>query len=884
MDAELERLFYEALGIAPLARARFLDGACRDPELRREVESLLSADEAADGFLERPAFHFPDQRIGPYRLLRILGEGGTSTVYLAVRDDQYRQRVAIKVIKPGMDSRQILARFHQERQILASLSHPNIARLLDGGTTAAGHPYFVMEYVEGAPLDVHVAHLDLEARVELFRAVCQAVHYAHRNLVVHRDLKPSNILVRADGVPKLVDFGIAKLLNPELAGLGAEPTATLFRLMTPHYASPEQVQGKAVGVPSDVYSLGVILYKLVSGERPYEIDTGSLHEIERIVCEVNPPPPSQRAKQKLSRDLESIVLMAMRKEPDRRYDSAHELAEDLRRWLERRPVIARRATLGYRAWSLVRRKPGVVAAALLVAASLLGGAIATASAWSSAVRQSERAEAQRLRAEQTLAFIVALFKTENANVDTARLSVDELLARGSERLRSEWREAPELQAALKHTLGVVQRNLGAYGRAAALFEDAVAARSTSGAPTLDLADSLFELGSVRNELGAPYVAEPLLQRALRIREQKLGADHLLVADVLDVLAQLTVELDRPEAESYAQRALAIRRHRLGDADPQLAASMVGLANIFRKAGRYDEAEPLLRTALDIRRRALGDQDVELADSFNLLGLVRLGQGFYEEAEQYTNSAIEYRRRALGPDHPQVVDLQSILIGIWREQGRYEEAEALARKSLAARLALRGDHHPAIDNALHHLAAVLYARGKLAEAVQTASQALAMRERAYGRLHDSVGHTRALLGRIKLAEGAPQAAEALLVDALDIWKKTLGPEHPVVATAMLGIAQSLAAEERRDAARTWARQALALQRRRLRAGHPAMAETLTVLGELAPSPELAEPLFREALAIDRAAYRPGDLRTAQVAKRLETCVGRRHESAPIVRGD
>jgi serine/threonine-protein kinase len=882
MDAEVERLFNAALELQPDARGPFLDDACSDALLRREVESLLAADAAAaNGFLEVPAFVVPPQRIGPYRLLRVIGEGGTSTVHLAVREDQYRQRVAIKLIKPGMDSRQILARFHQERQILASLSHPNIARLLDGGTTAAGHPYFVMEYVEGSPLDVHVAKLSLAARLELFRSVCQAVHYAHRNLVVHRDLKPSNILVRDDGVPKLVDFGIAKLLNPELAGLGAEPTATMFRLMTPAYASPEQVQGKAVGVPSDIYSLGVILYRLSTGERPYEIDTGSPHKIERVVCEVNPPPPSTRAKEKLPRDLDSIVLMAMHKEPERRYDSAHELGEDVRRCLERRPVLARRATLGYRAWSLLRRKPGFVAAALLVAASVVGAAAATCVAWKKAVVQRARADEQRVRAEETLQFIVALFKIENAATNTAQLSVDELLARGSERVRRDFADRPELQATLEHTLGVVHANIGAYDRAAALFAEAVAARSAGGgAATLDLADSLLELGMTRMELGTPFVAEPHLQRALQIREQLLGRDHLLVADVLDVLADLKVELNSPSAEGYARRALEIRRRRLGESDPRLAASMDTLANIFRKDGRYDEAEPLATKALDMRRRAPGDHLDELAASYNLLGLLRFGQGYYDEAERFTNLTIEYSRRAYGPDHPHVVDMQSILVGIWREQGRYDEAEALARKSLAARLALRGKQHPAIDNALHHLARVLEARGKLGEAEDLASQALEMREREYGRFHDSVGHSRWLLGRIKLDTGEPQAAETYFRDALEIWQKMLGPEHPVVATAMVGIAQALTAEGRRDEARRWAREALALEQRRLRAGHPEIAETLTVLAELAPSPAQAEPLLQQALTIDRVVYPAGHPRTTRVERLLEACM-RQHSRATAV---
>ncbi|HZJ65538.1 MAG TPA: serine/threonine-protein kinase, partial [Kofleriaceae bacterium] len=500
--SEIEELFDRAVALERGERAAFLEQACSDPAVRREVESLLLADEQAAGFLEPPpAAPMPDGRIGSYRLLRKLGEGETSTVYLAARDDEhYDQRVAIKLIRPGMDSRQILQRFHQERQILASLNHPNIARLLDGGTAPAGQPYFVMEYVDGQPLDVHCeqANLSLTRRLELFGAICQAVHFAHRNLVVHRDLKPGNILVAGDGTPKLVDFGIAKLLDPERIGIRVEPTATVARLMTPHYASPEQVQGKPVSTASDVYSLGVILYKLLTGQRPYDFGSQSLHEIERVVCETTPAPPSHAARvprrDRWPRDLDNIVLMAMRKEPERRYASAQELADDVRRCLEHRPVLARRDTLGYRASSFVRRNPGAVAAAGVVFLSLLAGAIATTWQWRRAVAEQTRAETQRMTAEQTLNFVVELFKVPDSPVAVHDVTARELLERGTARLHGESHQPPDVRAALEHTLGVVYRNLGDYQQAQKLLEEAVAMRSSLPGGELDLAESLYQLG------------------------------------------------------------------------------------------------------------------------------------------------------------------------------------------------------------------------------------------------------------------------------------------------------------------------------------------------------------------------------------------------------
>jgi serine/threonine-protein kinase len=880
-DDDLERLFHAALARPRGERAAFLRRHCGDARLRDEVAALLDADEQAAGFLELAATP-PEGRIGPYRLLRKIGEGGTSIVYLAARaDDQYRQHVAVKLIKPGLSSQQILRRFRRERQILAGLGHPHIARILDGGSTPDGHPYFVMEHIEGQPLDAHCQKQrpSLDERLELFRVICQAVHFAHQNLVVHRDLKPSNILVDKSGAPKLLDFGIAKLLGPAAT---ATLDATLVgRVMTPHYASPEQVQGGPISTASDVYSLGVILYELVTGRRPYEIKSPSLGAIERVVCGEMPPPPSQRLDgprpPRWPSDLDNIVLMALRKEPERRYASAQELADDLRRCRERRPVIARPDTLAYRLSSFVRRNRGAVAAGLLVIVCLVGGAVATTWQWRRAVAQRARAQAQKARAEQTLAFLVDLFKVPDAAVDGGRVPARALLDRGAERLRRGGPRPPDVRATLEHTLGVVYSNLGVAANAASLLQDAADARARDGGADLERADSLCELAAVRWELGQPYVAERLLHEALAIRTRRLGAADLGVADVLARLAELDAYLDRrAEAERDARRALSIRRQRLDAGDARVADSELSLAAVLSTFGRYDEAEPLLRQALAIRRQADEDRDLELGRTLGLLSVLRLNQGYFDDAEQKLDEALAHDRRALGPDHPAVVDADSIHVPIWRQQGRYDEAEALARSSLLARRALRGEDHPAVDNALAHLAAVLYERGTLAEAESTAATALAMRERAYGRFHASVGTSAALLGEIALAKGDIAGAEARFGQALAVWRRTLGDDHPDLARALLGLARTRAAQQQRAEARRLAGEALALQRRRLRPGHPAIADALELLGELAlgDAPATAEPLLRETWALRQAALPAAHPGIARAESLLGACLAAR----------
>jgi non-specific serine/threonine protein kinase/serine/threonine-protein kinase len=401
-----KEVFLAALTRASELRGAFLDEACGDDdELRREVDGLLAAHQAAGGFLSSPigldggaeelsASGAGPQRIGPYQILDTIAHAGMGTVYRAVRDDDaFRKTVALKLVRSGPHSDYSERRFRQERQILARLQHPNIATVLDGGTTESGQPYLVMEYVDGQPITDFCAArgMGTRERLALFRTVCGAVQYAHQNLVVHRDLKPANVLVDGHSVPKLLDFGIAKLLasgiDPELA-----PTATLLPMMTPEYASPEQVKGQTLTTASDVYSLGVLLYELLAGQRPYEVQADSLEGIVQAICQTQPRAPSEAATERtgttgaartlpsaseLRGDLDTIVLKALRKEPERRYRTAHELSEDLRRHLEGLPVTARADTIGYRAGKFVRRHRTAVAAAVLVMASLLGGIVTT---------------------------------------------------------------------------------------------------------------------------------------------------------------------------------------------------------------------------------------------------------------------------------------------------------------------------------------------------------------------------------------------------------------------------------------------------------------------------------------------------------------------------
>lgn len=401
--ALVKEIFQNALDLPRDQRSEYVRNACAgDTELLDEIESLLASENTSEDFLEEPAVDYIDElpdlnigrKIGPYQIVREIGAGGMGAVYLAERSDEFRQHVALKLMARGSDSRMVIARFRHERQILASLEHPNIARLLDGGATADGRPYFVMEYVEGEPIDQYARPLELAAKLKLFRQVCSAVEYAHQNLIVHRDIKPGNILIAQDGTPKLLDFGIAKLVGESAAAETPAMTQTGMRLMTPEYASPEQVRGLAITTATDIYSLGVVLFEILTGHPPYAFATRSPAEIERVICETNPEPPSRiTASKRLAGDLDTIVLKALEKDPRRRYASVEQFSDDLRRHLEGVPILARPQTFTYRATKFVRRNRVPVAAAVVVLLSLTAGLIATS--WEAHVAREQRARAER---------------------------------------------------------------------------------------------------------------------------------------------------------------------------------------------------------------------------------------------------------------------------------------------------------------------------------------------------------------------------------------------------------------------------------------------------------------------------------------------------------
>jgi non-specific serine/threonine protein kinase/serine/threonine-protein kinase len=724
MNSDWQRskeLFQAALTRAPELRGAFLDEACGGVgELRREVDRLLAAYDAAGGFLsdsfgldsdgadETGAQEAGPRRIGSYQILDTIAHGGMGTVYRAVRDDDaFRKTVAVKLVRSGRQSEYFERRFRQERQILAGFQHPNVATVLDGGTTEDGQPYLVMEYVEGQPITEFCAAqgMGTRERLVLFRTVCGAVQYAHQNLVVHRDIKPANVLVDGRGIPKLLDFGIAKLLasgvEPELA-----PTATVLPMLTPEYASPEQVKGQPVTVASDVYSLGVLLYELLAGRRPYEVQTDSLEAIVQAVCQTEPRAPSEAVTERsrttrpagtlpspseLRGDLDTIVLKALRKEPERRYRTAHELSEDLRRHLDGLPVTARADTIGYRASKFVRRHRTAVAAAILLAASLVVGIVTTT--WQARLAQRRFDEARGLI--HTVIFDIQPKMSAVAGTTSLRKELIESTLQDLEALARDAGDNPALLRELSASYVQLARVQGLQG--GANVGDSEAARRTLGE------------------------AEKLAERLLRIEPNGPDSLHEAVSVERNVALSFLYRGAYAPAQQHARRAIELAeraagirpdfqaREDLADAHRTLANSSDSLESFGRSRDIY---EALLREQPDQPRvlRSLSQVHKYVAGLQYRKGEYRAGLELIREAR-----AIDEKLLAANPESPEAqADLTFSLNQLsWGHSHLGDLGAALAamEESLAMRQKI-GSRNPEDARAQEQLAYTFRARARL----------------------------------------------------------------------------------------------------------------------------------------------------------------------------
>jgi len=837
-DQVIREIFARARELGPRERTAYVFRACGDDEtLASRIFALLDEHNtlASDGFEDDqgggPCESLVGKRLGPYQLIRSLGSGGMGDVYLAERaDDEYQSQVAVKIVRAGLISSQVRSRLRAERQILASLTHPNIAKLLDGGTAPDGTPYLVMEYIEGEPIDVYCdrRRLSVEERLQLFRTVCSAVHCAHQNLIVHRDLKPSNILVTADGTPKLLDFGIAKLLDTRHSVRTLAVTQLEYRVMTPAHASPEQVRGEPITTASDIYVLGVLLYELLCGRRPFIITSNHLTDIEKAICEHTPRAPSaaialSRAEapgltedlaacrgttavklaRRLEGDLDNIVLMAMRKEAARRYGSVEQLSADIGRHMTQQPVIATRDTWTYRTNKFVRRHALAVSAAATVAGLLIAFGAVTYVQAQRIARERDRATQEGARAEQVSSFMVELFELSDPTKSRGNeIRVRELLDIGARRVSTALVDQPRTRATLLGTIGKVYENLGLYQSARPLLEDSLATRLKVYGPNhAEVADALLSLGMLYLDMGELDAADAKLNAALTLRHEIFGPNAVENAPVLQTLG--TLALERGEvapAEKYFNQSLALYQAHSRNTTTDASQVLARLADLKKYQYRDAEAEPLFRAALDIDRRVLGSDHPRVANLLDSLADSLEGQGKYDEAQRLFEESLKLKRHILGLEHPQTIDTLESYGNLLRRKGDLSTAEEVFRNALTLNRKQRGEHHAYVGYDLVNLGLVHYDRGQPALAETEFRQALDIYKETLPHVHVYVAGALMALGRTLASAGKSREAEPLLREAMDIATQTLGADNPFTDTVRAALGRTLAQEQNYDEAR------------------------------------------------------------------------------------
>ncbi len=791
---KIKSLFQQIVELPTDQQKTFLDKNCKDdPDLRKEIESLIEAHRKSETFLETPPFQinepetiensrdkFAGIRIDKYLVEDKIGEGGMSVVYSASRvDEQFKRRVAIKFIKRGMETDEIIKRFKIEQQTLAALNHPFIARIIDGGTAENGLPYFVMELIEGERIEKYCQNkgLSITEKLKLFQKVCSAIQYAHQNLVVHRDIKPGNIFVTADGTPKLLDFGIAKLLDS--SSEQANLTRTGLRIMTLEYASPEQLMGKQITTATDVYSLGVVLYELLTGYFPYEFKNSLPSEVEKVVCTTEPEKPStavnrykkdeiskkntdrfyreeisktddknyEKVKKRLSGDIDNIVLKAMQKEPERRYSSVEQFSEDIRRHLVGLPIIARKNSIGYRSKKFFERHRAGTISALIISIVIILGVIGVIYQAKVAANERDRAILEAKKSERINAFLQDILAAPNPEVKGKDVKVVDVLKNASKKINKELSDDPEIKAAALYTIGTTYMGLGLYNNAEKYLKN-----------SLNLSEKIYntndtQIAKVMEQLGANYQqkgnytkADSLYKRALKIYKLKGGNITSDEAKALsDYGSSLHYQGKYVEAKKYQSEALNAFRKIYGNEDPHVVKSLNDLGTIAGDTGDWNTAAKYIKQVLDFFLKTDGKESVDYSKALSNYATILEVQGKLDEAIKDQREAVEIKKRVEGKNHPDAMFAQITLADELIKRGDYTEAANLSKEAMES-----------LDKSLPHINALtaysraIYANAlidlkEFKKALPFINDALQIREKLYSPNQYLITATKVLLG-------------------------------------------------------------------------------------------------------------------------------------------
>jgi tetratricopeptide (TPR) repeat protein/tRNA A-37 threonylcarbamoyl transferase component Bud32 len=757
----IDELFAETLEQPAAERGAYLRARARgDETLVREVEQLLDADTRAHVLLDAPTPCAlpPGMRLGPYALDGILGTGGMATVYLAHRaDQQFDKQVAIKLVHQWLAAALAGGRFETERRVLARLEHANIARLLDAGVSEFGQPYLVMEWVDGVTLDAWLAREqpDLDRTLDLWLELAGAVAYAHRNLIVHRDIKPSNVLVGRDGTAKLVDFGIAKLVED-----GVDKGMTRTVLLTPRYASPEQLRGEPATTATDVFGLGLLLCEMATRTYPFDPDQPA-HERAAAARAVEPRLPAT-----MPADLAAILRMALRHEPERRYASAMEFAEDVRRFRRGLPVVAQPETVVYRVRKFVARHRTGVAAVAVVMIVLAGAVALVFRQVQIATAERDRANLEARKTDQINSFLQNMLGSADPSREGRDVRVVDVLDRAGDRLTRELQGQPEIEGDLRATLASTYQSLSVFDPAVANARRALELRQKAFGPDgVETARSLIALGSILDDRGNYEEAEPRLREGLSTLERLGLGDSVDAADGQHYLGALLNETDRyAEGEQAHRRAVALYRRLIPANDERMGRALNEFAVNLGYQQRFPEAESLHREALAIMRRARGADDIGISPTLHNLAGVLDTQGNYDEAEALYREALALELKNLGETHDRVTLTRTSLGNMFWMKKDYAQAESFARAGLDSGTKALPAGHPLIAYAHIVLGQTLADAGRPAEAEPHLRSALEMRKKLLPPGHWLIANTESVLGGAVAASGRYQEAEVLLLNS------------------------------------------------------------------------------------------------------------------------
>ncbi len=794
----IKTIFREVIELSPDERKAFLDEKCKDdPELRKEIESLIESDLNGEDFLETPPItsielmkddNSPDtfigMEIGKYRVEEKIGDGGMAVVYSATRiDNQFEQRVAIKFIKRGMDTDEIIKRFKIEQQALAGLDHPYIAKIIDGGTTDNGLPYFIMELIEGEPIDKYCTtkNLSITEKLELFQKVCSAVQYAHKNLIVHRDIKPGNIFITQDGTPKLLDFGISKLLGS--SNDQTSLTRTGFRLMTLEYASPEQFKGQQITIATDIYSLGVVLYELLTGSFPYKFKSPLPHEIEKVICTTEPVKPStaitrvtdnkmfeikdvkikdqqivksndkkrRKLKRSLTGDIDNIILKAMNKEPERRYTTVEQFAEDIKRHLTGLPVLARKNSVGYRSKKFFERHKAGVISAFLFFLLIISGAIGIIIQSRAAAEERDKAILEAKKSERINAFLQDILAAPNPEVEGKDEKVVDVLKKASDKINKELTYTPEIKAAALYTIGTTYNGLG-------LYDD----------------------------------AEKYLKNSFQLSEKIYKANDPQIAKVMEELAyNYQLKGNYSKADSLYRKALNIFRLQGENISSDEAKALSDYGSSLHYQGKYDEAKKYQTEALDAFRKIYGDTDPHVVRSLNDLGTVAGDAGDWNTAAKYIKEVLDFFLKTEGKESVNYSLALSNYATILEIQGKLDEAIKDQREAVEIKKRVQGENHPEAMFAQITLADELTKHGNYAEAASLSKEAMESLDKSLPHINSLTAYSRVIYANALIKLGEFNKALPLINDALQIRKKLYSPNHWLLTTTKVLLGTCLA---------------------------------------------------------------------------------------------